>query len=41
MFIVDKVKVSKFTKQIKFSLLKIFLKFYKDVLFMRMKDRAI
>ena len=41
MFIVDKVKVSKFTKQIKFSLLKNFFEVYKDVLFMRMKNRAI
>ena len=41
MFIVDKVKVRKFTKQIKFSLLKNFFEDYKDVLFMRMKDRAI
>jgi len=41
MFIVDKVKVSKFTKQIKFSLLKNFFEVYKDVLFMLMKNRAI
>ena len=41
MFIVDKVKVSKFTKQIKFSLLKNFFEVYKDVLFMLMKSRAI
>ena len=41
MFIVDKVKVSKFTKQIMFSLLKNFFEVYKDVLFMRMKNRAI
>ena len=41
MFIVCKVKVRKFTKQIKFSLLKNFFEDYKDVLFMRMKDRAI
>ena len=41
MFIVDKVKVRKFTKQIKFSLLKNFFEVYKDVLFMRMKSRAI
>ena len=41
MFIVDKVKVSKFTKQIKFSLLKNFFEVNKDVLFMLMKSRAI
>jgi hypothetical protein len=41
MFIVDKVKVRKFTKQIKFSLLKNFFEVYKDVLFMLMKSRAI
>ena len=41
MFIVGKVKVRKFTKQIKFSLLKNFFEVYKDVLFMRMKSRAI
>jgi len=41
MFIVCKVKVRKFTKQIKFSLLKNFFEVYKDVSFMRMKNRAI
>jgi hypothetical protein len=41
MLIVGKVKVRKFTKQIKFSLLKNFFEVYKDVLFMLMKSRAI
>jgi hypothetical protein len=41
MLIVGKVKVRKFTKQIKFSLLKNFFEVYKDVSFMRMKNRVI
>ena len=41
MLIVGKVKVRKLTKQIKFGLLKNFFEVNKDVLFMRMKSRAI